>query len=855
MKLIVFQIFLAVLCALYATRMQAATVTVKNATVIFEVQTDKKVFFQPESDTVTGYEEVKPGSTRMFPLEEPTYYYYVDGKSKFHTVFLTPGSTTHIIERGGQVTFEGDNADINRYMQQYPTLVVVPANIVAYSAEWVEYQRKEMERKVETLQASNLPEEFVRLHSLYYRSSYLLQLLVSPETVRVFQKQQVELPSGYYDDVFANCYDEADLLNYPKWFTLMRKDLELREQEGIIHPDYRNFITRYAECIENDEVKGAFMLRYLELILKAGYAEDFLSYLKQAEEAVKQPTVGYLSQLDGLKKQYADLRGKVKNIIRGNAVPMFTGVDVNGNSHSSADYSGKVWVLDFWFSGCIPCKAEMPYMEKLAEEFKGKDIQFFSLSLDSGNQLLKAWTELVKGKKGAELQLNIPEGFKSELARYFGIRSVPRIIIVDKDGKVFDAFARRPSDPKLRQLLKEMLGLPDDLALTKEEATRTMVSLSHAETADEKEKIMKKFVERVRHEKADFAYPMANMMISLTVEALYMEGQKEKADRYMTMFSESPFKRDIYFMAGARCMENNDWGMAEELLGKAARMTLDLNGNKEPDKEEKDKYALVFGFYSDVLVRNGHVAEAGPYVRLAYKYSADKDYRLKNDYAAVLVFEKKYEEASLVLEELIKNGTGNAQHEIWLEECYVTRRGSSKGFDKYLGSLQKTAATQRRDELEQQMINAPAPLFELKGLKGETCSLASLKGKVVVLDFWATWCGPCKASFPAMKKAADYFAGDKDVVFLFINTLENKKNLTETVARYMTDNHYDFKVLFDTQDPITKKYPVINSYGAKGIPAKYIIDKNGNVRFKVVGFSGSEEETVEELKTMIGILK
>lgn len=101
-----------------------------------------------------------------------------------------------------------------------------------------------------------------------------------------------------------------------------------------------------------------------------------------------------------------------------------------------------------------------------------------------------------------------------------------------------------------------------------------------------------------------------------------------------------------------------------------------------------------------------------------------------------------------------------------------------------------------------------------------------------------------------MQKALNYFSKDKDVEFLFINTLETKKNHAEVVAKYMADNHYSFNVLFDTPSA-DKKYPVVTAYGPKGIPAKYIIDKNGNIRFKVMGFSGSDEETVEELKAMV----
>ena len=65
---------------------------------------------------------------------------------------------------------------------------------------------------------------------------------------------------------------------------------------------------------------------------------------------------------------------------------------------------------------------------------------------------------MVKNKKGAELQLNVPGGFKSDLVKKYLIRGVPRIVIVDKEGKIVDANAKRPSDPKLKVRLKQLVG-------------------------------------------------------------------------------------------------------------------------------------------------------------------------------------------------------------------------------------------------------------------------------------------------------------------------------------------------------------------------------------------------------------
>lgn len=834
----------------------AASSAVKNATVTFVTQkSDKKIHFQPESDSSKGYQEVQPGETLTLPLEKPAYYYYIDTHSKFYTVFVTPGSTTRIIEKDGKVTFEGDNAAINQYIQEHSNVIRVPEAIAPYSHEWQEFQQKEVNRLVTELKASNLPEDFIRIHSLYYQYSYLMQLINGPETMRMFLGKTPELPADFYDDLRKNKYDDAYLLYYPKWFSVLRGDMELREKRGDIEPDHQNFIGKYGALIENEEVRAAFLLRYLEQILNAGYSEDFPTFLSIAKAALTHPDEAYIKHLSELETRYNELRQKYASITRGNTAPAFTGVDINGKSYSSADYAGKVWVLDFWFSGCIPCKAEMPFMEKLAEEFKGQDIQFFALSLDSGDQMINAWKALVKDKTGPTLELNIPGGFKSELAKHFGVRSVPRIVIIDQQGKIVDAFARRPSDPKLRQQLLGLVGQTSAPTITKEEATATMMAVSQAETAAEKEEIMKAFMEKATREKAEFAYPMINMMLSLTIQALYLEGQIEKADKYVKQLKESAFKRDLLFISGLKCYENKKMELAEKLIGESAQMTLRMNEGKPLSKDEEQKYSSIFGAYAEVLVKNNHIAEAVPHAKLAYKYSRDKSFDFNQAYAAVLIYEKNYEEATPILEDFVKNGMSKDQHIAWLKEAYTAKNGSEKGFKDYLGELKKASAERLKEKLAQEMVEEPAPLFALKNLKGETVSLEALKGKVVVLDLWATWCGPCKASFPAMQKAANYFAKDKDVEFLFINTLDNKKNLKEIVSKYMADNQYNFNVLFDQRDEATKEYFVMNSYKAKGIPAKFIIDKAGNIRFKLVGFSGSDEETVEELKAMVKLLQ
>ena len=156
-----------------------------------------------------------------------------------------------------------------------------------------------------------------------------------------------------------------------------------------------------------------------------------------------------------------------------------------------------------------------------------------------------------------------------------------------------------------------------------------------------------------------------------------------------------------------------------------------------------------------------------------------------------------------------------------------------------------------RTDLAKEMINKPAPMFALKDLKGKTVSLADLKGKVIIVDFWATWCGPCKASFPGMQMALNKYKDNPNVKFVFIDTWEREENYLPGVKKFIADSKYTFNVLMDEKDNDGKQAKIVTAYGVEGIPTKFVLDGNGNIRFKHIGFSGGADELVDEVSIMI----
>ena len=121
-------------------------------------------------------------------------------------------------------------------------------------------------------------------------------------------------------------------------------------------------------------------------------------------------------------------------------------------------------------------------------------------------------------------------------------------------------------------------------------------------------------------------------------------------------------------------------------------------------------------------------------------------------------------------------------------------------------------------------INNQAPDFQMVTLTGENISLSGLRGRPVILNFWATWCGPCRAEMPLLQQIHDEWA-PKGLVLLEINW----RDKPETIQKFMTEFNLSMNVPMDSDGQVSKTY-LIGS-----IPATFFIDKDGIIRNKVIG--------------------
>lgn len=135
--------------------------------------------------------------------------------------------------------------------------------------------------------------------------------------------------------------------------------------------------------------------------------------------------------------------------------------------------------------------------------------------------------------------------------------------------------------------------------------------------------------------------------------------------------------------------------------------------------------------------------------------------------------------------------------------------------------------------LNAQEIGKEPQVFSGKTASGEKVNLSDYKGKVTIIDFWASWCKPCKEGFPFLVELYDNYS-EKGFDVLGVNLDEEVANMNKFLKKM--DKDIKFKIISDPDSKIG------NLYNVEAIPSTFILDKKGVVRYMHLGFSGEEKD-------------
>ena len=180
-----------------------------------------------------------------------------------------------------------------------------------------------------------------------------------------------------------------------------------------------------------------------------------------------------------------------------------------------------------------------------------------------------------------------------------------------------------------------------------------------------------------------------------------------------------------------------------------------------------------------------------------------------------------------------------------LEALYERRHGSREGLDEYLAAFYERDRSRRRQRILESRLDTARTYepFILPKLDGEQVDSAELDGKIAVLHFWGTWCGPCVVELPEYQKFHARYLDDPEVEVISISNDKSR----DVVDKHMAENEYDFTVLVDDG--------YVQTADIKGWPTTWFVDGDGYIQFVQLGSGGSDSHLEEEFAWLVEALR
>ncbi len=270
-----------------------------------------------------------------------------------------------------------------------------------------------------------------------------MQMIFTP---RPIHPGKDKLAPFYSDIINESVVFNSNILKLPKGFSTLGMHQLYKSIYVYTDTNRKLASIKMVHSIENDDIKAYYAIDQLRMY--KFYNKEYLDYITPLRSAI--------SKFPDLVKIVADHEEEIRVFEKGTPGVEFTFKDINDKDVSFSDFRGKYVYIDFWATWCSPCKKEIPSLKKLENKFHGKDIVFVSISMDKPKVHGK-WKEFVKKEGLTGVQLFATDAFNTQVAKEYKINSIPRFMLFDKEGKVVENNAMRPSNPEIEMQLKSLL--------------------------------------------------------------------------------------------------------------------------------------------------------------------------------------------------------------------------------------------------------------------------------------------------------------------------------------------------------------------------------------------------------------
>ena len=390
-----------------------------------------------------------------FPVKEPMFLSISIGRQVFSgNLFVAPGAKINL-DLTQDEKFQGSYAGVNNLLRRVLAEEFRPKTdgIKTFTKPYAEalyrgYQ--EREKVIETSGLSMKDQQIVKGYMQFQLLENLYMMILRSKAFgKVFNPPDV---APDYSDPVLNVKWVRELTFTGDWFALFQEWLYAQVRNEKIKIGSRvTYLNDMASVIEDPVLKEAYLLRAIKLELLQGNVKGLEERLQKAKCIVK-----FKAGKNELAVCAQELKKSVYRDMSGLDFSKYSFPNIHGDTICLSEFKGKYVFVDLWSTGCNPCVAEINYAKRLEDRLKDLPLVWVSISLDTH---VDTWKKFVKQKDMDGEQLLCSRAYKHPLMQQMAVHGIPRFIILDPAGKVWDASSRRPSDPVLGELLlKELSG-------------------------------------------------------------------------------------------------------------------------------------------------------------------------------------------------------------------------------------------------------------------------------------------------------------------------------------------------------------------------------------------------------------
>ncbi|UKM64072.1 TlpA family protein disulfide reductase [Flavobacteriaceae bacterium GSB9] len=324
---------------------------------------------------------------------------------------------------------------------------------ITYALDEAEFKSKinSMKNEIETLlkDYDNIPKSYIEKEKRNIHYTYLRQIAVYEQAHKeLARKPNFKASNDLLNELNTLDYNNEEDFEFSSHYKFLVSQYYKKTADSLARAENSPMDLAYLKLVsnvENQTIKNGLLFDFANIaISRTSYVDTFYKVFSENSTNTENNKI--------IEEKYK----KITALNVGKPSPKFTNYkNYEGGTTSLEDLKGKYLYIDVWATWCGPCIREIPALKKLENQYHNKNIEFVSISIDKASDFEK-WKTMVSDKELKGVQLFADNDWNSQFVQDYGIKGIPRFILLDPEGKIVSVNAPRPSDPKLIELFSTL---------------------------------------------------------------------------------------------------------------------------------------------------------------------------------------------------------------------------------------------------------------------------------------------------------------------------------------------------------------------------------------------------------------